>query len=322
MACARAQLLYLSAVLNAAFAQGVYTTTVTPRADDDISAPCQYELTLPQNSVAVRAVWVIFDRGREVADLYNDPAVFRFADKERIGLLLPRHCRSKERDDMDVDPAKGLGRALFQALNQLAGESQHGELESAKVIVFGFSGAGSLSARMPGFAPDRVLAAIDYAPGQYDPLGMDTIELTPKAASVPQLIIANGADPVNGTKRPFEFFRKYHDRGSPWVLAIQNGVPHHGGLANAKPLIFAWIENVLDGRPGPAWSLYLKTAPSSTVDEWKNAVDRVAEVRIEKTGSATPEGYMRAGEMVSHKLASEWLAFVKRPVHKVNTKYP
>jgi hypothetical protein len=315
-------------------AQGVYSTTVTPRVDDDILAPCQYELTIPQTGVATRAVWVIFDRGREVADLYNSPGVFRFAGKERLALLLARHCRAKDREDMNVDPAKGIGHALFQALDQLANESHHSELASSKVIVFGFSGAASLAARLPGYAPDRVLASIAYAPGQYEPLGMDTVDLPPAAAAIPQLIIANGADTVNGTKQPVKFFRKYFDKGSPWVLAIQNGVPHHGGLANTKPLMFAWIETILNATPGSTgitalaagqrggWWLYLRTARTARRDNWKNPVDRVTNARIEKAGAAAPRGYIGAGSMPSRKAANEWLAFVKQRQHKVNTKYP
>jgi dienelactone hydrolase len=303
-----------------AYGQAVYTTTVTPRTGEDLRSPCQYELTIPQPAVAARAVWVIFDRGREVTALYNDPEVFRFADKQRLALLLARHCASTEREDMNVDPSKGIGRALFTALDQLAQASKHGELETAKIIAFGFSGAGSLVARLPGFAPDRVLAAIPYAPGQYEPLGMDTIELSPAAAAIPQLIIANGADTVNGTRRPLDYFTRYFEKGAPWTFAIQNGVPHHGALANARPLMFAWIEGVLDSPA--AWSLYMRNAPADVLDEWKSPVLRITGARIEKPGASPPGNYVPAGRAPSRKAANEWLSFVRKPQHPVNSKYP
>jgi dienelactone hydrolase len=317
-----------------ATAQGVYSTLVTPQANENISSACRYELTIPQTNVATRAVLVLFDRGREVVDFYNDADVFRFADRERLALLLARHCGSKEREDMDVEPSHGLGRALFRALDQLGAASKHGELQTGKIISLGFSGAGSLAARLPGFAPDRVLASIAYAPGQYEPLGMDTIQLSPEAAAIPQLIIANGDDPVNGTKRPLEFFQKYFDKGAPWVFAIQNGVPHHGGLANTRQLVFAWIEEMLNatpettgvttlstGRRGGSW-LYLRTTPSAVRDEWQNPVVHAAEARIEKPGSDIPPNYTAAGWVSARKTASEWLAFVKKSQHPVNAKYP
>jgi hypothetical protein len=50
----------------------------------------------------------------------------------------------------------------------------------------GWSGAGSLVGRLARFRPERFLADILYAPGQQEPLGMDTIELGPKEIRKPQ----------------------------------------------------------------------------------------------------------------------------------------
>jgi hypothetical protein len=49
-----------------------------------------------------------------------------------------------------------------------------------------FLGAGSLAARMVSFAPERTIAAVEFAPGQGDPLGMDTVILSNRAQTVPQ----------------------------------------------------------------------------------------------------------------------------------------
>jgi hypothetical protein len=62
-----------------------------------------------------------------------------------------------------MDPAKGIGRALFAALTQLAQSSHHPELASCKLILLGFSGTGSLAGRLAGYAPDRILAVIAAA---------------------------------------------------------------------------------------------------------------------------------------------------------------
>ena len=64
---------------------------------------------------------------------------------------------------MNVDPSKGIGRALFSALTQLAQTSGHPELASAKLILLGFSGTGSLVGRLAEFAPDRVLVKFSPA---------------------------------------------------------------------------------------------------------------------------------------------------------------
>ena len=190
---------------NIAFRQ--YRTTVTPEAGETLQDRCYYQLLLPVADQSVRSVFVIFERGWQLGNLYYDPAMVNFAADHEMALLLAQHCRSKEREDMDVVPEHGIGRALFTALKQFASASNHPELAESALAFFSFSGGGSLVARMAGFAPDRTLAVIACAPGQYEPLGMDTIDLPTEALDVPQLIIANGADNVNGTARPYFYFQ-------------------------------------------------------------------------------------------------------------------
>lgn len=83
--------------------------------------------------------------------------------------------------------------------NQLKGfvgfatqQSHHPELAKAKLILFSFSGRGSLVARIVGYAPDRIFAAIEYVPRHREPIGIDTVSLPDEGLSIPQLIIANG----------------------------------------------------------------------------------------------------------------------------------
>jgi hypothetical protein len=183
-------------------------TQVDPRPEEDILQPCQYNLSLPESREPVRAVWVIFDRGLDNASFYQSRQVRAFAAARNLAMVLALHCRSKEREDMNVDPAKGIGRALFTALDQFADSAARPELRSVPLVAMGWSGAGSLVGRLAGFRPERFLAGILYAPGQYEPLGMDTIELSPEAIRKPQLIIAGGADDHVGTERPYRYFRR------------------------------------------------------------------------------------------------------------------
>ena len=132
--------------------------------------------------------------------------------------------------DMNMDPPNGLGRTLFAALAQFAEVSRHPELASAKVILLGFSGAGSLVGRFPEYASDRMLAVVASDPGHYDPWGVNTIALSPKASVIPQLVLVGSDDATSGTERPYAYFRKYFDQGAPWTFLVQNGTPtllHH-----------------------------------------------------------------------------------------------
>jgi hypothetical protein len=113
-----------------------YETLVKPAKDEDIARDCRYELTLPNPTRPIRAVWVIFERGRELTTLYRDPEVIAFAQRQRIALMLARHCPSKNYGDMNVNPSQGIGRAMFTALEQFAQTTSHPELAASKVILY------------------------------------------------------------------------------------------------------------------------------------------------------------------------------------------
>jgi hypothetical protein len=224
-----------------------YRTSVEPQAEETLQGRCYYQLLLPEANRPVRSVFVIFERGWQVGNLYYDPSIVNFAASHQMGLLLAEHCRSKEGEDMDVVPEHGIGRALFTALKQFALASDHPEIAQSVLVFFSFSGGGSLVARMAGFAPARTLALIASAPGQYEPLGMDTIDLPKTALAVPQLIIANGADNVNGTARPYIYFQKYRRQGAPLTFVIQNRTPHCC-VSNLIDLMLVWLDAVIRQR--------------------------------------------------------------------------
>jgi hypothetical protein len=287
------------------------TTFVAPLPGEDIRDPCEYRLLLPTDRSPVRAVWAIYDRGPDHLRWFHDPDVRKLARELRMGLMLAVHCRSKDGEDMNVLPAEGLGRALLTALDQFAQSEKRPELASLPVIHQGWSGAGSLAARMAGFRPNRYLAGIGYAPGQYEPLGMDTIDLSAEAVRAPQLIIANGGDTVNGTELPYRYFRRYFEPGAPWTFALQNRTPHCC-LQNAKPLILAWIRAILSGGPWCRGIAYIVPGGASLHDSHNTAVFNAQSARIAKMGDAAQAREMPAGCLPSPAFAREWLRFERR----------
>jgi hypothetical protein len=316
----------------------VFETTVARLADEDVASDCRYEITLTNPRRSVRGVWVIFERSLDTLRYYKDADVRAFARRHDLALLFPFHCpsRSETGGDMNVEPSKGLGRALFAALTQLAQSSSHPELASAKLILLGFSGTGSLVGRLAEFAPDRVLAVIPTDPGHFDPLGVDTISLSPKAAAIPHLILTGSADAVSGTQRPYAYFRKYFDQDAPWTFVVQNRSPHCC-IMNAKALILEWLNAVVvrrvtraaTGRYG-----FIETRPSettdcpdqtppvrsswcrSTKDTWGGENWSVSSARIERRPTP-PQGMMPAGWLPTEAFAKRWLSFVTKSEHPV-----
>jgi hypothetical protein len=288
-------------------------TTVNPLPDEEILQPCEYRIVLPETTGPIRAAWVIFDRGQDYVQWFRDRRVRGFANEHRLALVQARHCRSKERSDMIVLPEKGVGRALFSALDQFAASEGRPELKSARIIAMGWSGAGALAARLAGYRPERFLAGIAYAPGQYEPLGMDTIELTGQALLSPQLIIANGGDNINGTERPYGYFKKHYERDAPWTFVVQNRTPHCC-LQNAQNLILEWLRAVLTNDPsriGAGDYGYITVEATNVVDEWKRPVFNAKSSRIGRKGKAR-RGEIQAGWMPSSMFAQEWLVFTGR----------
>ena len=319
-------------------AQGlVFQTSVIPQPDEDLAAACRYKVTLTDPSRTVQGVWVIFERSRDMVEFYRDADVRAFARRHDLALLFPFHCasRSETVGDMNVDPSKGIGRALFAALTQLAQTSSHAELESAKLILLGFSGTGSLVGRLAEFAPDRVLAVIPTNPGHFDPLGMDTINLSPKAVAIPQLILAGSSDAVSGTQQPYEYFRRHFDQGAPWTFVVQNKAPHCC-MMNAKALILLWVDAVVVQRLTRAtgWYGFIKTQPSeaidcpgqsaparpswcrSTYDTWGGVNWSVSAATIDRRPNP-PTGMMPAGWLPTQTFAKQWVSFVTKPEHPV-----
>ena len=288
-------------------------TSVSPLPDEEILNPCEYRMALPATDAPIKAVWTIFDRGQDYLKWFEDRQIRAFARGHQIALVLAMQCRSKEREDMIVIPEKGVGRALFTALDQFADASGRPELKLAGIVAMGWSGAGSLVGRLAGYLPERYVAGIAYAPGQYEPLGMDTIELSDQATRSPQLIIANGGDNINGTERPYGYFKKFFDRGAPWTFVVQNRTPHCC-LQNAGPLILDWLHAILttDAKNrGVGPHGFLRVEVSATLDEWKRPVFNAVSGRVGTKGKART-GELPAGWMPSATFGQEWLTFTSR----------
>jgi len=329
----------LSLAAPSAFAaqEAVYETSVAAQPDEDVASDCRYELTLPDSAQTIRATWVIFERGRDIQQIYRDAEVRAFARRNHLALLYPFHCAAKAYRDMDIDPFSGLGRGLLVALRQFADKSKHRELTTTKLILLGFSGTGSLVGRFAAYAPERVIAVIATDPGHFDPLGVDTINLSPHAAAIPQLILVGSADAISGTQRPYAYFRKYFDRGSPWTFVVQNKTPHCC-IINAKSLILDWLDavSIHPASRHAGWHGFIATAPSDTMDcptpfppaspvwcrgtrdSWNEANWSVSNAKVERRRDA-PTGMMPAGWLPSRKFATEWKAFVRLPEHPVTS---
>lgn len=293
---------------------GVHTVDIEPAPGESFSEPCRFELTIPAAEYSTRAVWVVYDRGRDTRAFYDDEALFQFAERRRLALLWAKHCPAAESGETEPDPSRGPGRALFAALNRLERPSGHGELSSSKVIALGAGADAALAARLAHFAPDRILASIVHAPAGFEKLRAPT--------NVPQLVIANSADPASGTRLPFAYFQRHIANGAPWVFAVHNA--DEAALSATKPLLFAWVEGLLDSIPDTTapvsmgtlqrtgWWLFIRMQDSGQQDESGLPVAAAADSKTAKVGQSGPAGFQPAGWVPTKKMADAWQNFIKR----------
>jgi hypothetical protein len=307
-----------------------FQTSVAPLSDETLAGPCKYDLSLPAGRRPIRAVWVTFDRGLDIMKFYSDPDVVAFARRHDLALMMPHQCPAKNVPggprEMDMNPSHGIGRALFAALNQFALQTGHSELSSAKLILLGFSGTGALFAHFVGYAPDRIVASIPTNAGHYDPVGIDNVQLPPPALAVPELVVTGGADNICGTQRPYDYFKRYRDRGAPWTFLVQNKTPHCC-VINTKSLMLDWLDQVIKMRQPSStrplrtidssrgWLGFIQTCPSSIHDDWGASTWDVCNASIQPIGRSAPKDMIPAGWLPSHRVATEWLGFIKQPTH-------
>lgn len=321
-------LLCLAWKTAAASAQTHFETNIAPLPGEDIDGPCHYTLDLPTSDKPIRAVWIIFDRGRDIHDLANDPDTLAFAQRFHLALLLQSHCpgkRAEDRGDMNMDPASGLGPALLRSLNQFAEDTSQPELRRAPFLLLGFSGAGPLSARLVNAYPQRTLASILSAPGHFPPQGIDTVLLSEQARGVPQLILAGGADDRSGTQLPYDYFLRYRRLGAPWTFALQNNSPHCC-TANAKTLILTWLTEVLIRRlprkPNAPlrkiyqpkdWQGFIETETTTVRDSFGKETFNAVHASIRPQSNLAKD----ASWLPNAVVAREWLAFVQQEHHPI-----
>lgn len=312
-----------------------FKTSVEPLPGENLAEPCSFELSLPAPEKRVKAVWVTYDRGYDISRYYSDPEVIAFAKKQAIALILAHQCPAKEpptheNGEMDMDPSRGIARSIFSALDSFSLQTKHAEISSSALIVLGFSGTGALFAHFVGYAPDRVLAAILTNPAQSDPYGMDRVDLQPKSMAVPELIIVGGADDVAGTQRNFDYFRKYRSRGAPWVFLVQNGIPHCC-VINTKRFVLNWLDEIIklrkpastkglqpiDERRG--WVGFMHPCATVKRDHWGDPLWGVCFATIGPRDRPAVPNQFPSGWFPDHKLALDWLTFVRQTKHPANS---
>ena len=210
-------------------------------SSEDLAGPCNYELFLPTPSVQQAGTIVIFGRG-DSERVYKDRGLRTLAAKLHYAMVWAAECNARSTKDLQADASLGPARTLFAALSQFASNTNHPELSTVGVVLYGFSAAGVLSATMENLEPERVIASVEFAPGDAY-LYLPTLPISAAAAQIPTLILDNAEDPYVGTTMGLEYFRRGRALNAPWAFGVQNAT-NHCCNTSTLPLVEPWLSAI------------------------------------------------------------------------------
>ena len=201
-----------------------------------------FRLWIPQNLQQARAVVVLIPGsngdGRAQVD---DPEWQAFAERHRLALL---GCwfTDKPHDQSFIEEyvnvSRGSGQALIDGLNALAKRSEHPELASAPLLMWGMSAGGQFNYEFVAWKPERVLAFVVNKGGIYY-----SALLSQAARAVPGVLFVGGKDLEFRTNTINGLFAVNRRAGALWALAEEPAAAHVVGRSRDVALIF--FEEVL-----------------------------------------------------------------------------
>jgi len=216
-------LLIVLSVSTISFAAGVTIDETIPPGNNFDKA--EFRLWLPGDVSSVRAVVILVPGsngdGRPMAD---DAKWQEFATKNRLALVGVRLTdKPHEQSFIEhyVNVSQGSGQALLTALGTFAEQSNHPELASAPLLLWGMSAGGEFNYEFVAWKPERVLAFVVNKGGIY------YTALAPEAArSVPGILFIGGKDLDSRIHIITGIFDVNRRAGALWALAEEPGAAH------------------------------------------------------------------------------------------------
>jgi poly(3-hydroxybutyrate) depolymerase len=202
----------------------------------------EMRLWLPPDVGRVRAVLVLNPGSNGDGRGAVEDAVWQaFATKQHVALVGTRFTdKPHEQNFIEdyVNVSKGSGPALLDALGRLAKRSNHPELESAPLLLWGMSAGGQFNYEFVAWKPERVAAFVVNKGGIYY-----SALLSRAARQVPGMLFVGGKDLASRTQTITGLFAVNRRGGALWALAEEPSAAHIVGRSRDLALMF--YEDVL-----------------------------------------------------------------------------
>jgi poly(3-hydroxybutyrate) depolymerase len=226
----------------------------------------QFRLWVPPGVARVRAVLVLVPGsngdGRPMAE---DTVWQAFAAKNRLAIVACRFT-DKPHDqnfiEEYVDVSRGSGQALFDILGRFAGRSNHAEIASAPLLMWGMSAGGQFDYELTAWRPERIAAFVANKGGIYY-----TALASRAARAVPGILFIGGKDLEQRVETITGLFAVNRRGGALWALAEEPGVGHVVG--KSRDVSMAFFEDVLSARVDDAGALRPMAESSGVMGDMK-----------------------------------------------------
>ena len=221
-----------------------FDDSVAPGANFD---KAEFRLWLPDTPGPVRALAILVPGsngdGRGQVD---DPFWQDFAKEERVALVGVR-LTDKQHDQMFiehyVDVSKGSGQAFLDALASLAKKSNHTEIATAPVLLWGMSAGGEFNYEFAAWKPERVVAfVVNKGNVYYTALAPDAARRVPGILFTGEKDLAFRVDAIAG------LFAINRRAGALWAYAQEPGVGHE--VAHSREFAAVFFDEMLTARLG------------------------------------------------------------------------
>jgi len=258
----------------------------------------EFRLWIPDGSGAVRALVVLVPGsngdGRAQVD---DPAWQAFAAARHLALV---GCRLTDKPhdqafiEHYVDVSKGSGEAFLGALASLAKKSNHPEIASAPMLLWGMSAGGEFNFEFTAWKPERVIAFVVNKGNVYY-----TALAPPAARRVPGVLFTGENDLEFRTGAISGLFAINRRAGALWAYAQEPGVGHE--IAHSREFAVVLFDEMLSVRLSSAGELL-------PLDESRGFYGDPKLHTIEPAGEAKPPSKYPVSWLPSARVARAWEA--------------
>lgn len=268
---------------------------VPPGANFD---KAEFRLWLPDGAATVRALVVLVPGsngdGRGQVD---DPVWQTFAAKHRLGLVGVR-LTDKQHDQMFIEHyvnvSQGSGPAFLDALGALANASNHPEVATAPLLLWGMSAGGEFNYEFAAWKPERVIAfVVNKGNVYYTALAPDAARRVPGILFTGEKDLAFRVDAIAG------LFAINRRAGALWAYAQEPGVGHE--VAHSREFALVFYEEMLAARLSGSGSL-------KPLDEKAGLFGDAKAQAVQPIGETKPPSAYPVSWLPNQRVARAWQA--------------